>query len=78
MKTTRLITAILFIMALAGTAVSHETWDTYTTDDGLPNNEIRAIAEDSNGIKWFGTDGGGVARLDGEWREGRAGLQQGA
>jgi len=58
MKTTRLITAILFIMALAGTAVSQETWNIYTTDDGLPNNEIRAIAEDANGVKWFGTDGG--------------------
>ncbi|HAM38178.1 MAG TPA: hypothetical protein DCP53_02095, partial [Elusimicrobia bacterium] len=41
------------------------TWTTYTTIDGLANNDIRAIAFDRYGNKWFGTWGGGVSKFDG-------------
>jgi len=57
---------ILLSCLLAGSLYAQESWKNYTIDDGLPNNEIRAIAEDANGVKWFGTDGGGVTRMDGE------------
>jgi two-component system, sensor histidine kinase ChiS len=36
----------------------------YTTDDGLPHNTIRAIAQDNTGFMWFGTEDG-LVRFDG-------------
>ena len=42
-----------------------EKWVTYTTDDGLVNNNVRSIYEMPDGTLWFGTDGG-VSRYDGE------------
>jgi len=40
---------------------------TYTTADGLASNTVFAIAEDSQGNLWFGTDAG-VSRFDGtDW-----------
>lgn len=42
---------------------------TLTRDDGLANEYVFAILVDSNGYKWFGTNGGGVSRYrDGEWK----------
>lgn len=40
------------------------TWTTYTTRDGLGGNFIHAVAVDSRGLVWTGTDGG-VSRFDG-------------
>ncbi len=40
------------------------TWTTYTTADGLVNNDVRAITIDQDGHKWFGTQGG-VSEFDG-------------
>lgn len=41
---------------------------TYTRDQGLANEYIFAIKADSEGGKWFGTNGGGISRLqDGKW-----------
>jgi ligand-binding sensor domain-containing protein len=34
------------------------TWTTYTTADGLADNNVQAIAVDGAGHKWFGTYGG--------------------
>lgn len=36
----------------------------YTTENGLPSNNIRDIIQDSDGFMWFATDGG-LVRLDG-------------
>jgi len=41
-------------------------WQTYTRADGLPDNEITAIAEDGDRTLWIATGRGGVARFDGE------------
>jgi ligand-binding sensor domain-containing protein len=41
-----------------------ENWTVYTTDDGLVNNFVQAIAEDKKGKLWFGTKGG-VSVFDG-------------
>jgi signal transduction histidine kinase/streptogramin lyase len=38
-------------------------WKFFSTRDGLPPNAIRAIAEDTNGVIWIGTDGGGLFQL---------------
>lgn len=40
------------------------TWTSYTKSDGLINGNVNAIAIDSHGNKWFGTDGG-VSKFDG-------------
>lgn len=39
------------------------TWTSYSTRDGLPNNDVRAVAISSDGSVWAGTFGGGIARL---------------
>jgi HEAT repeat protein len=41
-------------------------WTTYTTEDGLAGNRVEAIAVGPEGDLWFGSDGGGVSRFDGE------------
>jgi len=50
-----------------------QTFETFTTADGLPSNHIFTIFEDSQGMMWFGTKtfgtkegGAGVCRYDGE------------
>jgi signal transduction histidine kinase/ligand-binding sensor domain-containing protein len=37
----------------------------FTVEEGLPDNEVNAIAQTRNGFLWVGTDGG-LARFDGE------------
>lgn len=37
----------------------------YTTDNGLPSNTVRGLAQDSLGFMWFATDGG-LVRFDGQ------------
>jgi signal transduction histidine kinase/ligand-binding sensor domain-containing protein len=39
-------------------------WGAVTLFHGLPSDQVRAIAQDSDGVMWFGTDAG-VARYDG-------------
>ncbi len=41
------------------------TWRSYTTLDGLVHNTVYDIYGDSNGVIWFGTEGG-VSRYDGK------------
>jgi ligand-binding sensor domain-containing protein len=41
-----------------------ENWTVYTTDDGLVNNFVQAIAEDKKGRLWFGTKEG-ISVFDG-------------
>ncbi len=40
-------------------------WRRITTANGLPSNNVRALAEDTDGSLWIGTAGGGLARLTG-------------
>lgn len=37
----------------------------YTVRNGLPQNTVYKIFQDSRGYIWFGTDGGGVSKFDG-------------
>lgn len=41
-------------------------WRNFTTKEGLPHNDVRAILEDQRGALWLGTFGGGVIR----WQDG--------
>ncbi|MBL4861702.1 MAG: SpoIIE family protein phosphatase [Crocinitomicaceae bacterium] len=38
---------------------------TYSTEHGLANTSVRSITEDKTGNLWFGTDGGGISKYDG-------------
>lgn len=44
----------------------------YTTEDGLPQSQVLALAQDDDGTLWIGTASGGLARFDGRtferWR----------
>jgi len=45
-----------------------KAWTNFTTKDGLAGNIVYAIARDSKGVLWFGTNNG-VSRYDGKtWR----------
>ncbi|MFC1558813.1 two-component regulator propeller domain-containing protein [candidate division KSB1 bacterium] len=39
-------------------------WTTYTTANGLADNDVRSIAIDEQGNKWFGSYNGGVSKFD--------------
>lgn len=38
----------------------------YALEDGLPQSQIHAMAQDYKGYLWLGTQGGGLAKFDGE------------
>ena len=46
---------VLFPAALNG---QHPSWQNFTTQDGLPSNEIYGMMQDSRGLLWFSTDQG--------------------
>ena len=51
-----------------GGGASHydgKTWTNYTTEDGLAGNIVYSIAQDQDGIIWFGTSNG-LSRYDGQ------------
>ena len=41
-------------------------WRTYGVMDGLASGEVLSVYQDWDGNFWFGTDGGGVSRYDGQ------------
>jgi signal transduction histidine kinase/ligand-binding sensor domain-containing protein len=43
--------------------IAHFT--TFTTEDGLPMDDVMSGTPDGNGMLWFGTNGGGITRYDG-------------
>ncbi|MEW6158327.1 MAG: two-component regulator propeller domain-containing protein [Verrucomicrobiota bacterium] len=45
---------------------SGDRWHEWGSENGFPKLPTRAITEDCKGNLWFGTLGGGIARLDGE------------
>ena len=49
-------------------SIAKEDWRTYSTTDGLPTNEVSALAADAAGNVWVGTEEG-LARINpsGEW-----------
>lgn len=48
---------------------SRDVRNTYTRDDGLANEYIFAMMVDTQGGKWFGSNGGGASRLhQGNWQ----------
>ena len=64
----RAILIIACVLGLNGSLFSQDFFYStrnYTAIDGLPQSQVRAIAEDKSGYLWIGTEGGGLARFDG-------------
>lgn len=59
----------ILLVGIAGHGLAQE--DTpyalrnYSPANGLPQSQVHALLEDSNGYLWIGTEGGGLARFDG-------------
>lgn len=57
------VTLLLFSLCFPAVLMA-QTWQSYTTTNGLAHNEVRAIFTDQYGVKWFGTKNG-LSRFDG-------------
>jgi len=55
-----------------------QTWKLFTTRDGLSENAVRALAQDTSGNLWIGTENSGLDCYDGQkfvsWQTGENGL----
>ncbi len=60
--------ALSFILSNFAFAQRQDFWTTYTTAEGLADNDVHAIIQASDGALWFGTLGGGASRYqDSTW-----------
>jgi len=62
-----IVVALVIVMA-GVSGVYGESWTTYNnsnTGGAIGNNTINGAACESGGVKWFGTNGGGLAKYDG-------------
>ncbi|RIV21203.1 hypothetical protein DYU11_17405 [Fibrisoma montanum] len=65
MKTLRWLSALLVLTGLGAFAQSSDyAFQQYSTDQGLPSEEVTCILKDKRGFMWFGTLNG-LARFDG-------------
>ncbi|MBK7214059.1 MAG: T9SS type A sorting domain-containing protein [Bacteroidales bacterium] len=55
---------ILLTLTILNSFLGAQSFTNYTTDNGLPDNNVNGVAVDGNNVKWFGTQLG-VARFDG-------------
>ena len=51
-------------VVVAGSGQGH--WRTYGVPEGLADNIVKSIFQDREGLLWFGTNGGGVSRYEGQ------------
>ena len=56
---------ILLFAVICTNSLIAQQWTTYNTTNGLPNNIVCVIMQDTIGNMWFGTGGGGVTKFDG-------------
>ncbi|MEE9361992.1 MAG: two-component regulator propeller domain-containing protein [Cellulophaga sp.] len=69
LKPMRVVTyfVVLFSFLVGGVLVAQNNQlQAYTLEDGLPQSQVYDIVQDSIGYLWLGTQGGGLARFDGE------------
>lgn len=63
-----LFVLLLLMLLIFPRAAGSQEWDVFTTDNApLVNDRINAIAFDSSGRAWIGTNGGLMRYDDGEW-----------
>ena len=67
MTNTQIRIFFLFSMSLSVCMSFGQTNElrSYTLEDGLPQSQVYAMAQDAIGYLWLGTQGGGLARFDG-------------
>jgi len=68
MNNHKFFATVLMLTFLVAGAVYADTWTTYNnsnTGGAIGNNTVNSSAVDSSSVKWFGTNGGGVAKYDG-------------
>lgn len=58
--------ALLFFPAALLAQQDNFALRSYTAIHGLPQSQVSSIVEDDNGYLWMGTQGGGLARFDGQ------------
>ena len=58
------LTVILALWA-AYLGAERLSFRTFSVEDGLPQSQVTALAQDRSGYLWIGTPGGGVSRFDG-------------
>ena len=63
-RKTVLLSFLLFVVAI--TSAQNNELRPYTLEDGLPQSQVYDMAQDRTGYLWLGTQGGGLARFDGE------------
>lgn len=59
-----LLSSFLFFIGLKCFCQTYN-FKNYNTEQGLPQSQVLSIFQDSKGYIWFGTNGGGVGRYDG-------------
>ena len=64
MKFNVLYLTLALLLSIPGIAQKNN-FTSYTIRDGLPQNTVYEIYQDSKGYLWLATDGGGVSRFDG-------------
>ncbi len=57
----------LFFGAISMTFAQQYRFVTYGIENGLPHSEVTDILQDSRGVIWLATNGGGVARFNGKF-----------
>lgn len=55
---------LLFVFVCPHLGAQHLAWKNYTTNDGLPSNEVYGLLQDRKGMLWLGTDLG-ICRFNG-------------
>lgn len=56
---------LLFLLFSLASYTQKNNFTSYTVRDGLPQNTVYKIFQDSKGYIWLGTDGGGISKFDG-------------
>jgi len=60
----RIIASILFLIPVLVYAQQYG-FRNFSLEDGLPQTEVQALMQDSRGLIWVGTNGGGLSRFNG-------------
>lgn len=55
--------AVIIVMVCLVNFVHAQTFTNYTTNEGLPDNNVNGVAIDTSDVKWFGTQAG-VAKFN--------------
>ncbi len=60
----RIIASFLFLVPVL-VYTQQYGFRNFSLEDGLPQTEVQALMQDSRGIIWLGTNGGGLSRFNG-------------